>query len=138
MLIEYVLVFVLAILAGAWSTAAGIYMELDPVGVFVAATAGSLTFATIVLFGAGPWRDRMMDRYFPDADARVAASPLGGVRERWGIPGLALASVAFGPALTLTAALVFGVDRRRFFPWYAAVTVVGFAVSTAFWVAVAP
>ena len=136
--VDLIIVFILTLLAGAWSTAAGVLMGVDPVAVYIAAVAGSLTFTSIVLFAAGPWRDRMFERYFPDAEDRISASGIGGVIERWGEPGLALSSIVIGPSLTLAAVLLLGVDRRRFFVWYGALTVVGFAVAVAFWVWVSP
>ena len=133
MIVEYVLVFVLTMFAGGWSIPAGVLFGLDPIGVFVAALLGSLTVTSIVLFAGGPWRDRLFVHHFPDADERVSASRVGDVLERWGIPGLAVGSILFGPALTLAAVLVLGIDRSRFFGWYVGVTTIGLLALTAFW-----
>ena len=133
MLVEYLIVFILAMLAGLWATAAGVFMELDPLWVFVVATAGSFAFTSFVLFAGGPLRDRIVASSLGDVDDRIAQSSMGSTLERWGVPGFALASIVFGPGLTLAGVLVLGVDRRRFFLWYAPITIVGYALSTAFW-----
>ncbi|MDJ0792355.1 MAG: hypothetical protein QNJ71_10705 [Acidimicrobiia bacterium] len=135
-MIEYVIVFVLAMLAGLWATAAGVFMDLDPWAVFVVATAGSSAFTAAVLFFGGRWRDAMIRKYMPDMDERVEKSQLGTVLDTYGVPGLAVASIIFGPSLTLAGVLGLGIDRKRFFLWYAPITVVGYALATAFWVAV--
>lgn len=57
---------------------------------------------------------------------------------RWGEPGLAVIGAAvLGPTATLVAAVVIGVDRRRFLTWYIAGTVVSFAALTLLWVTLA-
>lgn len=133
MILEYFIVFILAMLAGLWATAAGVFMELNPGAVFLVATAGSFTFTLVVLFVGGSWRDKLVATYMPDADERVAESKLGAVLNRYGVPGFAFASVVFGPGLTLAGVLTLGVDRKRFFFWYAPITVVGYGASTALW-----
>lgn len=133
-ILDFLLVFVLTILAGAWSTAAGVLLGINPVAVWVASTLGSISFTLVVLFAAGPWRDRLVEKYFPEREGRIEASPIGMILDRWGVPGLALGSIVVGPSLTLAAVLVLGVDRPRFLRWYIPITVVGFAVATAFWV----
>ena len=136
MIVEYFIVFVLAMLAGLWATAAGIFMGLNPIAVFLVAIAGSFTFTLVILFVGGSWRDKLVARYMPDADERVAGSKLGEVLDRYGVPGFAFASIIFGPGLSLAGVLTLGVDRKRFFFWYAPITVVGYGISTAFWVLV--
>jgi len=137
MILEYLIVFVLAMFAGLWATAAGVFMELDPLLVFLAAIVGSFTFTVVVLFVGGSWRDKLATAYFPDADERVAKSKLGGILRRYGVPGFAFASIIFGPGLTLAGVLVLGVDRKHFFFWYAPITVVGYGLSTVLWTLVA-
>lgn len=137
MIIEYIIVFVLAMLAGMWSTAAGVFMDLEPIVVFLVATAGSLVFAAVVLVVGGYGRDRIATAYAPDADDRVAQSKMGSILDRYGVPGLAFSSVVFGPSLTLAAVLALGIDRKRFFVWFAVVTVVAYGLATVFWVWVA-
>ena len=132
-ILEYFIVFVLAMLAGLWATAAGVFMELDPLLVFLSAIAGSFTFTITVLFVGGSWRDKFVTRYFPDADERVADSKMGAILSRYGVPGFAFASIIFGPGLSLAGVLVLGIDRKRFFLWYAPITVVGYGLSVAFW-----
>ena len=137
MIIEYIIVFVLAALAGLWATAAGVFMELDPLGVFLVATAGSLVFATLVLFVGGSARDRFVAAYASDIDDGFAQSPVGSVVDRYGVRGLAFASIIFGPGLTLVAVLVLGIDRKHFLVWFAPITVTTYALATGFWVLVA-
>ena len=134
MILEYFLVFVLTILAGGWAIPAGLLFDLDPLGVYVAATLGSLTFTSVL---GGPARDRVTARFFPGAEEKVTASKAGGILDKYGVVGLAvIGSTLLGPTITLLAALIFGVDRRRFLVWYAGATIVGFALMTLFWVAV--
>ncbi|MGI9621800.1 MAG: hypothetical protein ACR2PK_03105 [Acidimicrobiales bacterium] len=53
------------------------------------------------------------------------------------IAGLAvIGSVVLGPTITLSAALILGVERRRFGIWYIASTTITFAILTDFWAAV--
>ena len=137
MIIEYIIVFVLAMLAGMWSTAAGVFMELDPLVVFLVATAGALVFAAVVLVVGGYGRDRIAAAYAPDVDGTVVPSKMESILDRYGVPGLAFSSVVFGPSLTLAAVLALGIDRKRFFVWFAVVTVVAYALATAFWAWVA-
>jgi hypothetical protein len=137
MFIEYLIVFVVAMLAGMWSTAAGVFMDLDPLAVFLVATAGSLVFATVILIVGGSGRDRLVATYAPDVDEGVTGSRMGSILDRYGVPGIAFASIIFGPGLTLAAVLVLGIDRKQFFLWYAAITVIAYALATGFWVLVA-
>ena len=133
-ILEYVIVFILAMLAGLWATAAGVFMELDPLLVFLVATAGAIILSVVVLFVGGSWRDRLAAKYVPDIDEGVAESKMGTVLDRFGVPGMALASPIVGPSLTLVGVLVLGVDRKRFFLWYAPITIVVYGLATAFWV----
>ena len=80
----------------------------------------------------------IQQRFFPDAEDKVASSRAGEIIDRWGVVGLAtVAATVLGPTVTLMAALVLGVDRARFLRWYLAGTVVGFGLLTVFWAAVA-
>lgn len=137
MFIEYLIVFILAMLAGMWSTAAGVFMELDPLLVFLVATAGSLIFAAVILILGGYGRDRLVARFASDTDDTVTEGKLGTILDRYGVPGLALSSVVFGPSLTLAAVLALGIDRKRFLVWFSVVTVAAYAIATAFWAWVA-
>lgn len=134
MILEYVIVFILAMLAGLWATAAGVFMELDPLVVFLVATAGAIIFSIVVLFIGGSWRDKLVAKYLPDIDEQFAESKLGSVLDRFGVPGFALVSPVFGPTLTLVGVLVLGIDRKHFFLWYAPITIVVYGLATAFWV----
>lgn len=135
---DYILVYILALLAGGWAVSAGVTFGLNPVGVYVAAVLGSLTFGAVVLFGGGPIRDRLMAQ--SEAASRLesqAEDRAGPLIQRWGMRGLALIGpTVLGPSITLTAALLFGFERRRFAMWYTASTLLGFAVLTLFWVLV--
>ena len=103
----------------------------------VAAVLGSLSFTTLALTAGGKLRERLQERFFPDAEDRVASSKAGEIVDRWGLIGLAtIGATLLGPTITLMAALIFGVDRKRFLAWYSLGTVVGFGLLTAFWVAV--
>ncbi|GMQ94636.1 MAG: hypothetical protein BMS9Abin12_2136 [Acidimicrobiia bacterium] len=59
--------------------------------------------------------------------AGIAQSPIDQILDKWGISGLALGSLVFGPTLTLTAVLLLGLDRKRFFIHY---TIVGGLATT--------
>ncbi len=134
---DYVLVMILAILAGGWSLPAGIQFGLDPLGVYIAAVVGSALYAILVLTVGGRWRDVVFDRFLPDAEEKVTEGRASEILERWGVAGLAvIGSVLLGPTITLAAALVLGVERRRFAVWFIVSTVVSFAVLTVFWSAV--
>ena len=138
MFLEFAVVFVLAMLAGGWAIAAGVLIGLDPWGVYFAAVLGSLTFAALVLTLGPRLRDRAFQRFFPDAESKVRESRATEIVDRWGTPGLALfGSILLGPTITLLAALILGLDRKRFAVWWLISTVVGFAGVTIFWVAVA-
>lgn len=137
MILEYALVFVLTILAGGWSIPAGILFELNPVGVYLAAVLGSIVFTLVALSLGGRFRDHIQQRFFPDAEERVAASRAGEIIDRWGVAGLAtVGGLVLGPTVTLMTALVLGIDRSKFLRWYVASTVVGFALLTVVWTAV--
>lgn len=137
MVFDYVLVVILTVFSGAWALPAGISFGLDPVGVYASAVTGSAAFAVLVLFVGGRYRDVLFERVLPGAAERVATSRAGTIAERWGSPGLALlGGIVLGPTITLAAALVLGVDRRRFLLWYVVGTVGGFAILTGFWAAV--
>lgn len=137
MFVEYLIVFILAILAGLWATAAGVFMELDPWLVFLVATVGSLVFTSVVLFAGGPVRDRIVAKSLGDMDDRIAASSMGATFERYGVPGFSIASIVFGPGLSLAGVLILGIDRKRFLAWYAPITVIGYGLATLFWVWIA-
>lgn len=135
--LEYLLVFVLGVLSGGWAIPAGILLELDPVGVYFAALAGSLSWSLVFLWLIDRFRSRFLTRYLPDAEERVASSKAAGIMNRWGVQGLAwVGGLVLGPTLTLLAAAVLGADMRRFRLWWIVSAVVGFALLTLFWVAV--
>jgi hypothetical protein len=51
-------------------------------------------------------------------DEKIVEGRAGEIRQRWGVTGLAvIGGVVLGPTITLAAALVLGVDRRRFGIW---------------------
>jgi len=136
-ILDYFLVFVLTVLAGGWSIPAGLQFGLSPWGVYLAATLGSIVFSTVVLFFGGRARDRVLERFFPDVAEKVETGRAAGLLDRWGLPGLAIiGGTVLGPTVTLSAALIMGVDRRRFAFWYYLSTIVGFALLTVFWVLV--
>ena len=137
LLFDYVLVVILTLLAGAWSLPAGLSFGLDPLGVYLAAVVGSVTYSLLILWIGGRWRDALLERFMPDADDKIKDGRAGDILERWGLPGLALVGgLVLGPTITLAAALVLGVDRKRFGLWYTLSVIGGFAALTAFWAAV--
>lgn len=134
---DYVLVVILTILAGAWSLPAGISFGLDPLGVYLAAVIGSSAYAVLVLTAGGRGRDALFDRLLPGADEKMAEGRAGEILDRWGVAGLAvIGGVVLGPTITLAAALILGVERRRFGIWYIVSAIVTFAILTVFWAAV--
>ncbi|MGI9645937.1 MAG: small multi-drug export protein [Ilumatobacteraceae bacterium] len=137
MFFDYVLVVILSILAGAWTIPTGITFGLNPVGVYVAAVLGAVIWTIIALALGGRGRDAVFERFLPGTDERVRESRAGYILERWGVWGLAVVGgLVLGPTVTLMAALVLGVERRRFAAWYIIATAVLFAVLTVFWRAV--
>lgn len=134
MILDYVIVFILSMLAGGWSVAAGVLLGLDPVGVYLVTVSGSAILAVLLLIVGGRVRTWVTERYFPGADERVAGGRAAAITRRWGEPGLAIVGAAvLGPTPTLIAAVVIGVDRRRFLAWYIGGTVVSFALLTLLW-----
>ncbi len=135
--IEYLLVFALGVLAGGWAIPAGIFLELDPLGVYLAALAGSLAWSLVFLWLISRFRSSLIARHFPDAEERVRSSKATQIMERFGVPGLALVGgLVLGPTLTLLAAAVTGADMTRFRIWWIVSAIGGFALLTVFWVAV--
>lgn len=134
--VDFIFVFVVTILAGGWSTGVGVALGVNPIIVWVASTVGSVAYTVAALFFVGPWRDRAIDRYFPDAEKRFAASRSGKLAATWGARGLALGSIIIGPSMTLVGVLLLGIDRAKFLRWYIPLTIVGFGAATAFWAAV--
>ncbi len=134
MIFDYVLVFLLTLLAGALSIPAGLEFGLDPIGVFVAATVGSLGFMSLVLLVGKRVQHFLFTKVFKGLGGGVEQSRANEIVSRWGVVGLAtIGGLVLGPTLTLGAALLLGVDLRRFAIWYALATVVGFALITVFW-----
>ena len=134
MILDYAIVVAVTLVAGAWSIPVGLLLDLPAGGVYAAAVVASLVFTLIVLFGGGRARDVMFARWLPGVDEKVRAGRAGAILDRWGVPGLAiLGGLLLGPSVTLAAALVLDVPRRRFAAWYGAVTVLGFALLTWVW-----
>lgn len=136
--LEYLIVFVLGVLSGGWAIPAGILLELDPLGVYIAALVGSLSWSLVFLWLMTRFRNSLLARHFADAEERVRSSKAAEIIDRWGAPGLAVVGgLALGPTLTLLAAAVTGANMRRFRIWWIVSAVVGFALLTVFWAAVA-
>ena len=134
MILAYAIVVVTTLLFGAWSIPIGLLLGLPPLGVYVAAVGGSLVFTGVVLIAGGRARDVVLARWRPGVDQKVRTGRAVAILERWGAPGLAiLGGVLLGPFVTLAAALVLDVSRRRFAAWYVAATVAAFALITLFW-----
>lgn len=127
----------LTLLAGGLSIPAGVQFGPDRIGVYVAATFGSLGFMSVVLVVGQRVQDFLFAEVFTGLGERIEVSRASDIVDRWGVVGLAtIGSLILGPTVTLGAALLLGVDRRRFAIWYSLSTAVGFAVFTLFWSAV--
>ena len=134
MIVHYAIVAGATLLVGAWSIPIGLLLGLPPLGVYVAAVAASLVLTGVVLIVGGRSRDAAFARWLPGVDEKWRSGRAVTILERWGVPGLAvLGGVLLGPSVTLAAALVLDVPRRRFAAWYAAGTVAGFALLTVLW-----
>lgn len=134
MALDYLLVVVITVLAGAWSIPIGILLGLPPEGVWVASVVGSLAWTLVVLYAGGRLRTHLFERYLPTVENRIQHGRARRIVDRWGAAGLAVVGgLVLGPTMTLMAALVFDVPRARFAAWYAASVVLGFALLVLFW-----
>lgn len=134
MLWRYGLVFVLTFFIGGLAIGVGLLVDLSPGEAFLTAVVSSLAYMVVALYGGGWLRDRLFGAAMSRLEERVSESRASDLLDRWGVPGLALVgSALLGPTLTLMAALVLGVDRRRFAVWYTVATLVAFAVFTLLW-----
>jgi membrane protein YqaA with SNARE-associated domain len=132
-LLTYLTVVLATAVLGAWSIPLGLLLDLPPLGVYLAAVAGSLLVTVLVLTLGGRLRD-LVERRIRQGREPIAAARAETLLARWGVPGLALAGgLLLGPTITLTTALVLDVPRRRFGLWYGVGTVLGFGVLTALW-----
>lgn len=134
MILEYAILFVVAILAGGWAIPAGLLFDLNPLGVYLTCLIASI-FTTVALLSLGSrFQHRIVDRIVPDAESKVADGSAQELLDRWGVPGLAVVGgVVLGPTVTILAALFLDVDRRRFTGLYLTSTAVLYALITAFW-----
>lgn len=133
----YPLLFVLTVFIGVVAIGLGIWVGLNPFGVFLTTVASSLVYMWIVLAGGSLLIERVFPSLASRMEARVDGSRAQSLVDRWGAPGLAVVgSTVLGPTLSLLSALLLGVDRRRFAWWYAAATLTSFAVFTALWSAI--
>ena len=113
----------------------GVAIGFDPIIVFLGAVTGSLLFMLVVLNAGVPLRERLVSRFGDGGEE--SSSRVRRLYDRYGEVGLAtVVPLVLGPTIALSAALVFGIDKGRFARWYAAATIVGFALLTAFWVLV--
>ena len=137
MILDYFLVLVLTVLAGGWSIPAGIQFGLNPLGVYIAAVLGSIGFTTAALLLGGRARDWVSKKVSPKDVDKVDTGKASALLDRWGLPGFAIiGGTILGPTVTVSAAVVLGVDRHRFLAWYLVGTVVGFGLLTLFWAVV--
>ena len=79
MWIEFLLVFVLAMFSGGWATGAGIVFGIDPWLVYLAAVAGSITFTLLFLVVGRRFKNTILSRFYPDAEAKVSSSKTGDI-----------------------------------------------------------
>ncbi len=56
MILEYGILFVVAILAGGWAIPAGLLFGLDPLGVYLTCVAASIVSTLVLLFLGGRFR----------------------------------------------------------------------------------
>lgn len=75
-IVDYLLVYVFGLLSGGWAVAAGVRFGLDPVGVWVVASTGSLTFMVVALSVSGPIRDRLMAKFGGEDSSETVRSSL--------------------------------------------------------------
>lgn len=137
MILDYILVFILTVLAGGWSIPAGIQFGINPLGVYLAAVLGSITTSVVFLTVGGPARDWAAAKLSSDGGGGGKIDRAAGYLDRWGLPGFAIVGgTILGPTVTLASALILGLDRRRFGMWYIIGTIGGFALLTLFWAAV--
>lgn len=133
---DYVLVFVLAILAGGWAVPSGISFGLSPPGVWLASAAGSSLGLFVMTVVAGRGWDGLVHRTGA-RDRAAVHSRARAISERWGVVGLALmGTVLLGPTVTTLAAVTLGLDRRRFLLWAVGSTVVLNAALALVWSAI--
>jgi uncharacterized membrane protein len=134
MIFDYVLVAILALLAGGWAIPAGVSFGLAPLGVWVAASLGSSVGIAVLVQVAGRSRDAFARRIGGDGDTRGGHRRARALLETWGVRGLAfVGTIVLGPVMTTTAAVALDVDRRRFTLWAVAATVSLSTVLTLFW-----
>jgi len=127
--VEYVLVFILAFLAGGWAVSSGILFDLNPVGVWISASLGSMAFLAIALTAGGRVRDLLVRRLGGESAEQQIRDKAGSMVERWGTTGFGLIGpLILGPSLSILGALVLGLDRRAFAIMFTVGTVVGFGV----------
>jgi len=127
--VEYVLVFILAFLAGGWAVTSGILFDLNPIGVWMAACLGSAVFLAVALVGGGRLRDVLVERLGGAGGEDAVREKAGPMVERWGTTGFGLIGpLIIGPALSILGALVLGLDRRKFAVVFTIGTVVGFGL----------
>lgn len=134
MILEYGILFVVAILAGGWAIPAGLLFGLDPLGVYLTCVAASIVSTLVLLFLGGRFRHQIIDRFIPDAESKVSDGSAQQLVDRWGVPGLAVVGgVVLGPTITVLAALILDVDRDQFTLLYLGSTAFVFALATALW-----
>lgn len=137
MALDYVLVFILSLVAGGWAIPAGLLLGLPPLAVYLIAVLGGILLAVVVLTAGERVRTWVLERLAPGTDGRAPNARAVRITARWGPAGLAtLGAMVLGPTLTLLTSLVLGVDRIRFLAWYAGGTAVGFALLTPLWMLV--
>lgn len=123
---DYVLVFILAFLAGGWAVTSGILFDLSPVGVWFAASLGSLSFLALALTAGGRLRALIVPRISGESGEQQIRDKAGAMVDRWGTAGFGLIGpVIIGPTLSIVGALALGLDRRKFALMFAIGTVVG-------------
>ncbi|MGI9643025.1 MAG: hypothetical protein ACR2N9_09600 [Acidimicrobiia bacterium] len=133
--VKFLAIAALAAAVGGWAIPIGAAIDLSGWSTYLAACTGSV-MATVLLLGAGDrLRALAVSRMSHDEEPSPRQAWVRRLVDRWGVPGLAIASVVVGPTITIGLAFVLNVDRLRFGIWLSATTLVFFFGLTVFWFA---
>lgn len=134
MLLEYGVLFVVAVLAGGWAIPAGLLIGLGPLGVYLTCIGASIVSTLLLLHLGRRYESQVLGRIVPNARARATSGSAQRLLDRWGLRGLALVGgVVLGPTITVLAALFLDVDLHRFTVLFIGSTAVVYAAVTIFW-----
>jgi hypothetical protein len=124
-------VFAAATVSGAAAVPLGIFVGLNPVAVFVVASATAIGMAWGLGFGSERVSARVMSRF---GRSEKATGRAGRVADRFGAIGLGLIGPVFpGVVVTSLSAPALGLDRRRVSIWLTVGIVAWFSIFTVGW-----